>query len=128
MNAYVELHCHSNFSFLDGASHPWELARRAADLEMPALALEDRVGSTLDGMARSETPIEGIAPTTQLKDAVEAAFHRVGYPAQVGTRQLVLGLAAGEGIASGALATLGVTEPALRAELDRIGADADPEA
>jgi error-prone DNA polymerase len=44
MNAYVELHCHSNFSFLDGASHPWELAKRAADLEMPALALTDTGG------------------------------------------------------------------------------------
>jgi DNA polymerase III alpha subunit len=44
MNAYVELHCHSNFSFLDGASHPWELVRRAADLEMPALALTDTGG------------------------------------------------------------------------------------
>ena len=44
MSAYVELHCHSNFSFLDGASHPWELARSAADLEMPALALTDTGG------------------------------------------------------------------------------------
>src|SRR5258708_6817899 len=44
MNAYVELHCHSNFSFLDGASHPWELARRAAGLDMPALALTDTGG------------------------------------------------------------------------------------
>ena len=24
---YAELHCHSNFSFLDGASHPEQLAR-----------------------------------------------------------------------------------------------------
>src|SRR5215472_5905588 len=31
MNVYVELHCHSNFSVLDGATHIWELARRAAD-------------------------------------------------------------------------------------------------
>ena len=41
---YVELHCHSNFSFLDGGSHPAELAMRAAELEMPALALTDRGG------------------------------------------------------------------------------------
>src|ERR1044072_6048356 len=27
---YAELHCHSNFSFLDGASHPEELAEEAA--------------------------------------------------------------------------------------------------
>jgi len=26
---YAELHCHSNFSFLDGASHPEELAEEA---------------------------------------------------------------------------------------------------
>src|SRR5438067_11555802 len=41
---YVELHCHSNFSFLDGGSHPYELAMRAAELEMPALAITDTGG------------------------------------------------------------------------------------
>ncbi|HSS60754.1 MAG TPA: error-prone DNA polymerase [Candidatus Limnocylindrales bacterium] len=41
---YVELHCHSNFSFLDGGSHPAELAARAAELEMPALAITDHGG------------------------------------------------------------------------------------
>jgi len=41
---YVELHCHSNFSFLDGGSHPYELAVRAAELEMPALAITDTGG------------------------------------------------------------------------------------
>src|SRR5947209_566135 len=44
MNPYVELHSHSNFSFLDGGSHPYELAARAAELEMPALAITDRGG------------------------------------------------------------------------------------
>jgi error-prone DNA polymerase len=44
MNPYVELHCHSNFSFLDGGSHPAELALRAAELGMPALAITDRGG------------------------------------------------------------------------------------
>jgi error-prone DNA polymerase len=44
VNPYVELHCHSNFSFLDGGSHPAELARRAAELGMPALAITDRGG------------------------------------------------------------------------------------
>lgn len=38
---YVELHCHSNFSLLDGASHPEELVAGAAALDMPALALTD---------------------------------------------------------------------------------------
>jgi error-prone DNA polymerase len=38
---YVELHCHSVFSLLDGASEPEELAARAVALGMPALALTD---------------------------------------------------------------------------------------
>ena len=39
--AYAELHCHSAYSFLDGASDPAELAAAAADLELEALALTD---------------------------------------------------------------------------------------
>ncbi len=42
--SYVELHCHSSYSFLDGASLPEELAARAAELGYPALALTDHDG------------------------------------------------------------------------------------
>jgi error-prone DNA polymerase len=42
--AFVELHCHSAYSFLDGASHPEELAARAAELGYEALALTDHDG------------------------------------------------------------------------------------
>jgi error-prone DNA polymerase len=38
---YVELHCHSAYSFLDGVSLPEELARRAGELGHAALALSD---------------------------------------------------------------------------------------
>ncbi len=38
---YVELHCHSAYSFLDGASLPQELAQRAGELGYAALALTD---------------------------------------------------------------------------------------
>ena len=38
---YVELHCHSAYSFLDGASQPEELAVRAVELGYEALALTD---------------------------------------------------------------------------------------
>jgi error-prone DNA polymerase len=41
---YAELHCHSNFSFLDGASHPEELVETAAALGLEALALTDHNG------------------------------------------------------------------------------------
>jgi error-prone DNA polymerase len=41
---YAELHCHSNFSFLDGASHPEELAEEAHRLGLTALAVTDHNG------------------------------------------------------------------------------------
>ena len=41
---YAELHCHSNFSFLDGASHPEELATEAARLGLETLAVTDHDG------------------------------------------------------------------------------------
>ena len=43
-DGYCELHAHTNFSFLDGASHPEELIARAAQLGMPALAITDHAG------------------------------------------------------------------------------------
>ena len=41
---YAELHAHSNFSFLDGASSPEELLEEAAVLGLSALGLTDRDG------------------------------------------------------------------------------------
>ncbi len=43
-DAYAELHCHSNFSFLDGASHPEELVEEAVRLGLSGLALTDHDG------------------------------------------------------------------------------------
>ncbi len=42
--SYVELHAHSAYSFLDGASAPEELAQAAAELGHEALALTDHDG------------------------------------------------------------------------------------
>jgi len=50
---YVELHTASAFSFLSAASQPEALIERAAEVEMPALALADRNG--LYGVARFHT-------------------------------------------------------------------------
>ena len=47
---YVELHCHSSFSLLDGASSPEQLVARAAALGYPALALTDH--DDLGGIVR----------------------------------------------------------------------------
>src|SRR5664279_3791867 len=43
-SGYAELHCWSNFSFLEGASHPEELVEHGAALGLAALALTDRDG------------------------------------------------------------------------------------
>ncbi len=48
---YAELHARSNFSFLEGASHPDELVRRAAELGYCALAVTDR--NSLAGVVRA---------------------------------------------------------------------------
>jgi len=50
---YVELHASSAFSFLEAASQPESLIERAAELEVPAIALLDRNG--VYGAARFHT-------------------------------------------------------------------------
>ena len=50
---YIELHAASAFSFLEGASLPEDLIQRAAELNMPAMALLDRNG--VYGAARFHT-------------------------------------------------------------------------
>ena len=49
--AYAELHCLTNFTFLRGASHPEELAERAAELGYSALAITDEC--SLAGVVRA---------------------------------------------------------------------------
>src|SRR5436309_15069416 len=48
---YAELHCCTNFSFLEGASHPDELAARAGELGLAALAITDR--NSVAGVVRA---------------------------------------------------------------------------
>ena len=59
---YIELHSCSAFSFLGGASCPEDLAARAAELELPAVALLDR-----DGAVSARYKLRGL-PTTYLID------------------------------------------------------------
>jgi len=53
MSAYAELQVASNFSFLRGASHPWELMQAAVDAGLAAIALTDR--NTLSGIVLAHT-------------------------------------------------------------------------
>jgi error-prone DNA polymerase len=71
---YIELHAHSAFSFLDGASTPMELAGAAEQLGYPALALTDHDGiwgsrefaEACKGLALR--PITGAEVTVALSD------------------------------------------------------------
>jgi error-prone DNA polymerase len=87
---YAELHCHSNFSFLDGASHPEELAAEAARLGLDALALTDHHG--LYGAVRFAEAARAVGlPTVfgaELQLAPAAA--RTGTPDPPGTHLVVL--------------------------------------
>jgi error-prone DNA polymerase len=55
MTDYAELQVTSNFSFLRGASHPYELIGQAAELGYHAIALTDR--NTLAGIVRAWSEI-----------------------------------------------------------------------
>jgi len=55
---YVELHCHSALSLLDGASLPEALVARAVELGYPALALTDH--DELGGIVRFGTACESL--------------------------------------------------------------------
>src|SRR5215475_9819409 len=50
MVEYAELHCHSSFSFLDGASNPEELVYQASEIGLNALAITDH--DDLGGIVR----------------------------------------------------------------------------
>ncbi|HWH36186.1 MAG TPA: PHP domain-containing protein, partial [Candidatus Limnocylindrales bacterium] len=66
-DGYVELHCHSNFSFLDGASSADELAEETARLGQRALAVTDHQG--LYGVVRFASAVReaGLRPIIGLE-------------------------------------------------------------
>jgi error-prone DNA polymerase len=77
-STYVELHTHSGYSFLDGASHPEELVLRAVELGYGALALTDHdglYGSMEFARAAREA---GLWPVT----GVELTVHDCGLPGE----------------------------------------------
>ena len=80
MYDYVELHCHTNYSLLDGASHPEDLLHRAEELGMDSLAVTDHDG--LYGVVRSYRaarergirPIIGVELTVRYHEAPPEPF------------------------------------------------------
>jgi error-prone DNA polymerase len=98
--AYGELHAHSSFSFLDGASAPEELAEEAVRLGLESLTLTDHDGvygvvrfaeaAEAHGLATgfgAELSLDVALPSTQAERSVAA---RVGVPDPPGTHLLAL--------------------------------------
>ncbi len=98
--AYGELHAHSSFSFLDGASGPEELVEEAVRLGLEALTLTDHDG--VYGVVRfaeaarahelptgfgAELSLDVAMPSTQAERSIAA---RVGVPDPPGTHLLAL--------------------------------------
>src|SRR3712207_1128601 len=73
--AYVELHCHSAYSLLDGASHPFELAGAAAEQGHAALAVTDHDG--LYGAMESAQALKplGVRPITGAELTLDDGSH-----------------------------------------------------
>lgn len=65
VSGYAELHCHANFSFLDGASHPEDLVETAVELGYQALAVTNHNG------------FYGVHPTGRFRSGV---FHHPSSP------------------------------------------------
>jgi len=72
---YVELHCHSAYSFLDGASQPEELAARAAELGYEALALTDHDGVYGSLEFAHAAKFFGVRPITGAEVTLEGGAH-----------------------------------------------------
>ena len=68
---YAELHCKTNFSFLEGASHADELAERASELGYEALAVTDR--ESFAGVVRAHSA----AKQLDLKLIIGAEIHPI---------------------------------------------------
>src|ERR1700709_2579499 len=80
---YVELHAASAFSFLEGASQPEELIKRAVELDMPAMALLDRNGVYGSARFHSSAKRNGIRAHVGAEVTVSSFGSRLTPPAWV---------------------------------------------
>src|SRR4051794_17132170 len=74
MTGYAELHCKTNYSFLEGASHADEMVAAARERGYAALAVTDR--NSLAGVVRAHVA----AKEQNLKLIIGAEIHPVDAP------------------------------------------------
>jgi hypothetical protein len=85
----ANLHCHSDFSFLDGVSHPEELAEQAARMGIDTFALTDHDG--LYGVVRFAEAAEQVGVRTAFgaELSLDLPGPQNGVPDPAGTHLLV---------------------------------------
>ncbi len=72
---YCELHAHSNFSFLDGASRTEDLVERCASMGMPALAITDHNGLYSACLFSTKAREAGIKPILGAEVTLTGGYH-----------------------------------------------------
>jgi error-prone DNA polymerase len=72
---YVELHNHTNFSLLDGASHPEELVAKASAMGMASLAITDHDGLYAASVFHKAAKSASIKPIIGAELTLEGGFH-----------------------------------------------------
>ena len=106
--AYAELHCHTDFSFLDGASPADDLVERALELGLSGLAVTDHqglYGAVRFTSAAREAGLHAlVGMEVELLDAATDDPHGIVVPPRRPSRRRSPGAAAAFGSAVGARA------------------------
>ncbi|TNM50235.1 DNA polymerase III subunit alpha [Nocardioides albidus] len=87
---YAELHCHSHFSFLDGASSPGDLVKEAVRLGLDGLALTDHDGFAGAPLFAEAGTDYGLATVYGAELTLGVHRSQNGIPDPEGTHLLVL--------------------------------------
>ncbi|GAA1534650.1 error-prone DNA polymerase [Nocardioides humi] len=87
---YAELHCHSHFSFLDGASSPGDLVKEAIRLGLDALALTDHDGFAGAPLFAEAGTDYGLATVYGAELTLDVHRSQNGIPDPEGSHLLVL--------------------------------------
>lgn len=87
---YAELHCHSHFSFLDGASSPAELVEEAVRLGLHALAITDHDGFYGAPMLAEAAAAHGLTTVFGAELSLGLTAPQNGVPDPEGSHLLVL--------------------------------------
>ncbi|RLV56859.1 error-prone DNA polymerase [Aeromicrobium phragmitis] len=87
---YAELHCHSDFSFLDGASGPEEIVEEAVRLGLSAVALTDHDGFYGAARFSEAATLHGMSTAYGAELSLGLTSPQNGRPDPEGTHLLVL--------------------------------------